>query len=70
MKKRVVESTKKNAFIAYLKSVSSEMKKVHWPKKDEVIQGVVEVLIFVVIMSFFLGILDLVLKKGIFYVFS
>lgn len=43
---------------AYLREVRSELKKVSWPAKDEVISSTIIVLILLVVLSAFIGGLD------------
>ena len=47
----------------FLKEVRVELKKVTWPSKRDTIAGTVVVLITVFICAFFLGIVDLWLRK-------
>ncbi|MGE5894054.1 MAG: preprotein translocase subunit SecE [bacterium] len=53
---------------AFFKDVKAELKKVVFPNKDELIGSTQVVIITVLIISFFLGIVDLVLAKFIKYI--
>lgn len=47
----------------YLREVRTEMGKVSWPQKKEVIGSTVVVIISVFLISFFLGLVDLGLQR-------
>lgn len=47
----------------FFEEVKIEAKKVNYPKKDEVIASTWVVIVTVIIISFFLGLVDLVLSK-------
>lgn len=49
--------------IRYLKEVRSELRKVTWPQRKEVIGSTVVVIAATFVVSFFLGAVDLVLSK-------
>lgn len=51
------------SFTRYLEDARAELGKVSWPTRKEVKATSVAVLILVVVMCFFLGIVDLVLSK-------
>lgn len=48
---------------AYLDDVVSELKKVTWPSRQDVIRGTLVVLVFVVISSMLLGVFDVLWGK-------
>jgi preprotein translocase subunit SecE len=50
-------------YIKFIKEAKEELKKVAWPSKNEAVGTTIVVLIFVVIMSVFLGVVDVVLSK-------
>lgn len=52
-----------NKFVTYLKDVKSELTKVSWSTKDELIGSTVVVLASLGIVSLFIGICDVVLSK-------
>jgi len=52
-----------NVFIDYIKGVRSELSKVTWPKKDEVIRLTLTVFIISGIIGIYLGVLDFALTK-------
>ena len=54
--------------IRFLKEVRTEVKKVNWPPKKEVIGSTIVVIVSVFILSFFLGIVDVTLQKLVTYV--
>jgi preprotein translocase subunit SecE len=47
----------------FLKEFRIEMKKVSWPSRKEIIASTWVVLIVVIVMSFYLGLADLVFSK-------
>ncbi|MCI0483201.1 MAG: preprotein translocase subunit SecE [candidate division NC10 bacterium] len=49
--------------IRFFKEVRAELGKVSWPSRKEVIGSTAVVLISVFILSFFLGLVDVVLQK-------
>jgi len=54
--------------VRFLKEVRTELKKVNWPAKKEVIGSTIVVIVSVFILSFFLGIVDVSLQKLVTYV--
>lgn len=54
--------------VRFLKEVRTELKKVNWPPKKEVIGSTIVVIVSVFILSFFLGIVDVTLQKLVSYV--
>ncbi len=54
--------------VRFLKEVRTEMKKVNWPPKKEVVGSTIVVIVSVFILSFFLGIVDVTLQKLVTYV--
>lgn len=55
--------SKIQALAQYFEDAKTELGKVSWPTKKEVRVTSLAVLILVVVMSFFLGIVDLILAK-------
>ena len=51
--------------IAYFKGAKDELKKVSWPTKKETIKGTWTVIIFTLVVSVFLGILDYFFNLGL-----
>ncbi len=49
--------------VQFLKEVRTELNKVNWPLRKEVIGSTVVVIISVFILSFFLGVIDVTLQK-------
>lgn len=49
--------------VQFLQEVRTELKKVHWPTKKEVVGSTVVVIVSVFILSFFLGAIDVILQK-------
>jgi preprotein translocase subunit SecE len=49
----------------YFKESIGELKKVSWPKKDEIVMSSIIIIVFVVIMAVFLGFIDIVAGLGI-----
>ena len=54
--------------VRFLKEGRTELKKVNWPPKKEVIGSTIVVIVSVFILSFFLGIVDVTLQKLVTYV--
>ncbi|MDP2932784.1 MAG: preprotein translocase subunit SecE [bacterium] len=52
-----------NKIIQYLREVKNEMRKVIWPSRKETIKMTVIVILFSLLVSFFLGAVDLGLIK-------
>jgi len=51
--------------IKFFKEVQSELIKVTWPSKDEIVGSTIVTVVVSIIMSIFVGIVDFVLDKGI-----
>ncbi|MBZ0160305.1 preprotein translocase subunit SecE [Candidatus Methylomirabilis sp.] len=49
--------------VQFLKEVRTELKKVNWPLKKEVVGSTIVVIVSVFILSFFLGAIDMTLQK-------
>lgn len=49
--------------IQFLREVRTELKKVNWPLRKEVVGSTIVVIISVFILSFFLGAVDITLQK-------
>ena len=49
---------KKNRLMKFFKETKSEMKKVSWPSKDQLIRNTVVILAFVIIMTIVLSLVD------------
>jgi len=49
--------------LTFLQEVWAELKKVYWPSRKEVTAATMVVLAVIVIISFFLGVLDLALTR-------
>ncbi len=52
-------------FINYVKESAGELKKVSWPKKEEIVLSSVIIIVFVVVMAVFLGVVDIFAGLGI-----
>ena len=51
----------------YLREVWSELKKVSWPQKKEIVASTVVVILCTFIIAFFLGIVDVALQRVLGY---
>ncbi|HEX9920952.1 MAG: preprotein translocase subunit SecE [bacterium] len=51
----------------YLREVWSELKKVSWPQRKEIVASTVVVILCTFIVAFFLGIVDVALQKVLGY---
>lgn len=49
--------------VQFLKEVRTELKKVNWPLRKEVVGSTVVVIVSVFILSFFLGVIDVTLQR-------
>ena len=49
---------KKNRLMKFFRETKSEMKKVSWPSKDQLIRNTVVILAFVIIMTIVLSLVD------------
>lgn len=47
----------------FVKEVSVELKKVSWPTRQQTVSATVVVIVITIIVSFFLGIVDLILAR-------
>jgi preprotein translocase subunit SecE len=56
--------------IKFLKEVSSELRKVTWPNKDELIGSTIVTIVVSVIVAIFIGIVDRVLTEIVTAVFK
>ncbi len=52
-------------FKNYVKESIGELKKVSWPRKEEVITSSILIIVFVVLMAVFLGVIDIFAGLGI-----
>ena len=72
-RKRVRPEDSRNPFIRlwiFLKQVVSELKKVIWPTRKQLIQYTIVVLIFVIVMVAFISALDLGFAKAVLWLFG
>lgn len=72
-RKRVKPEESRNPFIklwVFLKQVVSELKKVIWPTRKQLIQYTIVVLIFVIVMVAFISALDLGFAKAVLWLFG
>jgi len=53
----------REAMVRFLREVRVEMKKVTWPQKKEIIGSTAVVIVASVLVSFFLGFVDLILQR-------
>jgi len=51
-------------FIKFLKEVKIELVKVSWPKKEELWQSTLIVIVVSLVMAVFIGMVDLLLSRG------
>jgi len=56
---------KKAGWLTFLDEVNVEMRKVTWPSRKEIIGSTVALIIATLLISVFLGVVDLVLAKGV-----
>jgi preprotein translocase subunit SecE len=54
--------------VRFLRDVRTEVKKVNWPPRKEVVGSTIVVIVSVFILSFFLGVVDVSLQKLVAYV--
>lgn len=51
--------------ITFLKETQDELKKVTWPKQEEIVRLTIVVIIISVAVGLFIGLLDFIFAKGI-----
>ena len=61
---------KESKVVNYVKEAVGELKKVTWPKKDEVVNSTFVVVIVVIIISLILGTFDIAVGKLIDFLFK
>lgn len=61
---------KENKAVGYVKESMGELKKVTWPKKDEIINSTLIVIVVVIIFSVVLGIFDIGVSKLVKFLFK
>ncbi len=54
--------------VRFLREVRTEVRKVNWPPKKELLGSTIVVIVSVFILSFFLGVVDVTLQKLVTYV--
>ncbi len=54
--------------VRFLREVRTEIRKVNWPSKKELVGSTIVVIVSVFILSFFLGVVDVTLQKLVTYV--
>ena len=54
---------KKNRLMKFFRETKSEMKKVSWPSKDQLVRNTVVILAFVIIMTIVLSLVDFGFEK-------
>ena len=54
----------------FLRQVTSELKKVVWPTKDQLVTYTAVVIVFVIIMGFIIGVIDFAFVKLVLVVFG
>ena len=59
----MAENTKKNKSMKFFRETKSELKKVSWPSKAQLFRNTAVILAFVVVMTVFLAVADLVFEK-------
>ena len=59
------ESQKKAGWLTFLDEVNLEMKKVTWPSRKEILGSTTALIVATLLISLFLGVVDLVLAKGV-----
>ncbi len=52
-----------NKFKGFFKDIKTEMSKVSWPSKDELIGSTIVVIVSLAVLSAFIGVCDVVLSK-------
>ncbi|HHU64055.1 MAG TPA: preprotein translocase subunit SecE [Clostridiales bacterium] len=67
--KSVRKSKPKRGLIKFFKEVIAELKKVTWPTRKEWLTSTAVVIVVVVIVAAFIGVLDLVLKQIMDFIF-
>lgn len=66
MAEAIKESKKKSGFGKFFKEVKSEIKKIVWPAKQQVIKNTMIVIAAVVVIGLVIWVLDLIFQYGLF----
>lgn len=61
---------KENKAVGYIKESMGELKKVTWPKKDEIVNSTMIVIVVVIIFSVILGVFDIGVSKLVKFLFK
>ncbi len=64
-KKQNAKNKKSPAWLAFLKDVNVEMKKVTWPSRKEIMGSTGALIVATVMIGLYLGLADFVLAKGV-----
>jgi preprotein translocase subunit SecE len=56
--------------IRFLKEVAAELKKVTWPSRKDLVGYTLAVIVFVILLSVVVGVLDLVFQQGFLLIIS
>lgn len=59
-----------NKFVTFLREVRAEMRKVTWPKQNEVYGTTVVVIVFCFIFGFFLWAVDVVMSRVVTFIYA
>ena len=68
--KAAQKNKKKKESGRFLQGVKTEMKKVIWPTRREMITYTIVVLLFVIVMTAFISGIDLLFAKGVLWLFG
>lgn len=52
-------------FFNYIRESMGELKRVSWPRKDEIVMSSIIIIVFIIIMAIFLGTVDILAGIGI-----
>ncbi len=58
----------KNKAMKFFKETKAEMKKVSWPSKEQLFHNTVIILVFIIIATAFLSIVDVGFQKGLSFI--
>lgn len=63
--KKVVPIKSRKGPVSFLKEVNAELKKVTWPDRQELISSTIIVIVAVLIISVYIGVVDIIFSKMI-----
>ncbi len=63
-------SASKNKAVKFFKETKAEMKKVSWPSREQLLHNTLIILVFIIIATAFLSIVDVGFQKGLSFILN